>query len=151
MANYNKVILAGNLTREPQLSYTANNTAVCEFGLAINRRWRGQDGNVQDETCFVDCQLYGRQAETFNQYMSKGRPVLLEGRLRYRQWTTPEGDRRSKLSVLVERFVFIDTRAAAGAGTPEPPGAAPAEPRPAPSEPVGAGPDSASPADDDPL
>ncbi len=128
MANYNKVILAGNLTREPQLSYTANNTAVCEFGLAINRRWRGQDGNMQEETCFVDCQVYGRQAETFNQYMSKGRPVLAEGRLRFGQWTTPQGDRRSKLSVVVERFQFLGARGEPGTPPPEP--AAPSQQAP---------------------
>jgi single-strand DNA-binding protein len=107
VANYNKVILMGNLTRDPQLSFLPSSTPVCEFGLAINRRWRGQDGNLQDETCFVDCSVYGRQAETFNQYMSKGKPVLVEGRLRLRQWEAQDGQKRSKLSVVVERFQFV--------------------------------------------
>ena len=107
MASFNRVILMGNLTRDPQLSYLPSNTAVCEFGLAMNRKWRGQDGNLQDETCFVDCSVYGRQADTFNQYMTKGRPVMVEGRLRLRQWETPEGQRRSKLSVVVDSFQFL--------------------------------------------
>lgn len=107
MAGYNRVILMGNLTRDPQLSVLPSNTPVCEFGLAINRRWRGQDGNMQDEVCYVDCSAYGRQAETFNQYMTKGRPVLVEGRLRLRQWETEDGQKRSKLSVVVERFQFV--------------------------------------------
>ena len=81
MANYNRVILAGNLTRDPQLSYTPSNTPICKFGMAINRRWRDQQGNMQEETCFVDCTAFGRTAETINQYMSKGRPILVEGRL----------------------------------------------------------------------
>jgi len=85
MANFNKVILAGNLTRDPQLSYLPSNTPVCEFGMAINRKWRGQDGQMREEACFVDLRIFGRQAETFNQYMSKGRAVLVEGRLRLDQ------------------------------------------------------------------
>ena len=108
MANFNKVILAGNLTRDPQLSYTAiKNMAVVEFGMAINRRWKGADGNQKDETCFVDCRCFGRAAETLNQYMSKGRPLLIDGRLDYQQWTTPEGQKRSRLMVIVERFEFL--------------------------------------------
>ncbi len=107
MANFNKVILAGNLTRDPQLSYLPSNTPVCEFGMAINRKWRGQDGQMRDETCFVDLRVYGRQAETFNQYMSKGRPVLVEGRLRLDQWEGKDGQKRSKLYVVVDSFQFL--------------------------------------------
>ncbi len=114
MANFNRVILMGNLTRDPQLSYTPNNTPVAEFGLATNRKWRTPDGQDREETCFVDCNVFGRQAETFNQYMSKGRPVLLEGRLRYSQWETQEGQKRSKLSVVVERFQFVGGRPGGG-------------------------------------
>jgi single-strand DNA-binding protein len=77
MANFNKVLLMGNLTRDPQLSYTPNQTAVVDFGLATNRRWTGQDGNQRQETCFVDCRAFGRQAENINKYLTKGRPVLL--------------------------------------------------------------------------
>jgi len=107
VADYNRVILIGRLTRDPQLSYTSSNTAVVEFGLATGRKWRGQDGQDHEETCFVDCNVFGRQAEVFNQYMTKGREVLVEGRLRFRQWETPEGQKRSKLSVTVESFRFM--------------------------------------------
>jgi single-strand DNA-binding protein len=118
MANYNRVILAGNLTRDPQLTVLPSNTPVCEFGLAVNRRWRGQDGQNREETCFVDCRLYGPQAETFNQYMSKGRSALVEGRLRLDQWETQDGQKRSKLSVVVERFQFLGS-ARGGSGSPQ--------------------------------
>ena len=113
MANYNKVILLGNLTRDPQMSYLPSQTPVCEFGLAVNRRWRGQNGEQREETCFVDCRCYGRQAETFNQYMSKGRPVLIEGRLQLDMWEGKDGQKRSKHRIFVERFQFIGP---AGAG-----------------------------------
>lgn len=79
MANFNKVILLGNLTRDPQLSYLPSNLPVIEFGMAINRRWRGQDGQMKEEVCFVDCRCYGRSAETINQYVKKGNPLLVEG------------------------------------------------------------------------
>lgn len=139
MANYNKVILLGNLTRDPQLRYLPSNTAVCDFGLAVNRKYRGQDGEMRDETCFVDVDVFGKQAETISQYMSKGRPLLVEGRLRYRQWTTEDGQKRSKLSVVAEGFQFVGGRgeegtAPARAGAPR--GArneAPAEDEPPPS------------------
>ena len=107
MASFNRVVLMGNLTRDPQLSYTASNTAICKFGIATNRKWKGSDGNMQEEVCFVDCTLFGRGAETFNQYMSKGRSVLVEGRLHFGQWSTPEGEKRSKLDVVVENFTFV--------------------------------------------
>jgi single-strand DNA-binding protein len=106
-ASFNRVILAGNLTRDPQLSYTPNNTPVCEFGLAINRRYKDRDGNRQEEVCFVDMNAFGRQAEVLNQYMAKGRGLLVEGRLRLRQWTNREGQNRSKLDVVVENFTFL--------------------------------------------
>ena len=83
MANYNKVILVGNLTRDPQMTYLPSQMPVVEFGLAVNRRWRGPDNQQREETCFVDCRAYGRQAETINQYMNKGKPILVEGRLQY--------------------------------------------------------------------
>lgn len=107
MANFNKVILVGNLTRDPQLSYLPSNTPVCEFGLAINRKWKSPEGEMREETCFVDCRIFGRRAEPFNQYMSKGRPTLVEGRLRYEQWEGKDGQKRSKLSVVVDNFEFL--------------------------------------------
>ncbi len=107
MASYNRIILVGNLTRDPQLSYTPANTAVCKFGIATNRRWKDREGNSREDVCFVDCALFGRSAETFNQYMAKGRPVLVEGRLTLNQWTTPEGEKRSKHEIFVENFTFL--------------------------------------------
>lgn len=110
MANFNKVILAGNLTRDPELSYTSSSTAICKLGMAINRNWKGQDGEKREETCFVDLTAFGKQAETLNQYMKKGRPLLIEGRLQFSQWTSQEGQKRSKLQVVIETFQFLDGR-----------------------------------------
>lgn len=107
MASYNRIVLMGNLTRDPQLSYTPNNTAVCKFGIATNRKWKDRDGGDREDVCFVDCTLFGRGGEVFNQYMSKGGPVLIEGRLSLSQWTTPEGEKRSKHEVIVENFQFL--------------------------------------------
>lgn len=117
MANFNKVILAGNLTRDPQLSYLPSGTPVCEFGLAINRRWKSQQtGEMREDTCFVDCRAFGRQAETLNQYMSKGRGLLVEGRLKFDQWEGKDGQKRSKLSVVADSFQFLDSPQGGGGG-----------------------------------
>jgi single-strand DNA-binding protein len=116
MANFNKVLLMGNLTRDPQLSYTPNQTAVVDFGLATNRRWTGQDGNQRQETCFVDCRAFGRQAENINKYLTKGRPVFIEGRLTYEAWTAQDGTKRSRHRVTVENFQFLS---GAGPGAPD--------------------------------
>ncbi len=116
MASYNRIVLLGNLTRDPQLSYTPANTAVCKFGIATNRKWRDRDGETREEVCFVDCTVFAKGAEVFNQYMSKGRPVLVEGRLQFQQWTTPEGDKRSKHEVIVENFTFVGGRGGEGGG-----------------------------------
>ena len=124
MANFNKVILAGNLTRDPQLSSLPSNTPVCEFGMAINRRWRGQDGQTREETCFVDLTAFGKQAETFKQYMTKGQAVLIEGRLKYDAWEGKDGTKRNKLRVVVDRFQFLGAPGADGSR----PGAAAAGP-----------------------
>ena len=121
MANLNRVILAGNLTRDPQLSYTPSNTPVCKFGMAINRQWTDRgSGEKREETCFVDLTAFGRTAETINQYLRKGRGILVEGRLHFSQWTNPEGQKRSKLEVIVDQFQFLggprDAQSGAGAG-----------------------------------
>lgn len=116
MASFNKVILLGNLTRDPELRYLPSNTAVCDFGLAINRRYRDRDGNQREETCFVDISAFGRQAETLNQYMAKGRPLLVEGRLKFDSWTGQDGQKRSKLSVVVDNFQFVGGREDGGGG-----------------------------------
>jgi len=109
MANYNKVFLMGNLTRDPQLRYTPNKQAVCDFGIAINRKWKGADGQMHEEVCFVDCTAWAGRAETLAKYLSKGRPLFVEGRLNYRTWDGPDGKKRSKLDVVVEQFQFIDS------------------------------------------
>ncbi len=115
MANFNKILLMGNLTRDPQLSYTPNQTAVVDFGLATNRRWTGPDGTQRQETCFVDCRAFGRHAENINKYLTKGRLILIEGRLSFDSWTAQDGTRRSKHRVTVENFQFLPGAGAAGA------------------------------------
>ena len=106
LASYNKVILMGNLTRDPQLSYLPSQTAVCEFGLAVNHKWKS-DGEQREETCFIDCRIYGKSAETFKQYMAKGRPVLVEGRLQFDTWEGKDGQKHSKHRVFVQNFQFL--------------------------------------------
>ncbi|MBN2456751.1 MAG: single-stranded DNA-binding protein [Sedimentisphaerales bacterium] len=107
MANFNKVFLMGNLTRDPQLSYLPSQTAVVDFGLAVNRRWTGQNGQAKEETCFVDCRAFGRLAENINKYLSKGRPLFVEGRLTFDSWTAQDGTKRSKHRVTIENFQFL--------------------------------------------
>ncbi|MCB9850752.1 MAG: single-stranded DNA-binding protein [Phycisphaerales bacterium] len=117
MTNFNKVILAGNLTRDPELSYTAGNTAICKFGMAINHKWRDRNsGENREDTCFVDCVAFGRGGETINQYMNKGRPLLVEGRLKYSQWEAQDGGKRSKLEVVVDNFQFLGGGGQGGGG-----------------------------------
>jgi len=145
MANYNRVILAGNLTRDPELAYTASGTALCKFGMAINRTWTDRQTNEKrEETCFVDCTAFGRTGENINQYMTKGRPLLVEGRLQFSQWTNQEGQKRSKLAVVAENFTFLGgprpqegaqpAQAAASSSAPAPP---PDDGSPGPSDDYG--------------
>lgn len=110
MPNLNRVMLMGNLTRDPELRYLPSNTPVVNVGLAINRKWKNQQGEPQEETTYVDCEAFGRSAEVINQYLRKGRPVFIEGRLRLDQWQDREGQNRSKLKVVVENFQFVDSR-----------------------------------------
>ncbi|MBN2584850.1 MAG: single-stranded DNA-binding protein [Planctomycetes bacterium] len=114
MANYNKVFLIGNLTRDPQLRYTPNQMAVCDIGLAVNRRSRSSSGEQRDETCFVDITAWGKQAETLSKYVTKGRQLFIEGRLTYDQWEGQDGQKRSKLKVTLENFQFLDSAGAGG-------------------------------------
>lgn len=98
----------GNLTRDPELRYTPKGTAVAKLGLAVNRSWRNAEGQQQDETTFVDVDAFGKQAETLGQYMQKGRPILVEGRLKLDQWEDKNtGQNRSKLGVILEKFSFV--------------------------------------------
>ena len=109
-ANFNKVILAGNLTRDPELRYTPKGLAIVKIGLAINRKWRSESGEMKDETTFVDVDAFGKTAETIGQYLKKGRPILIEGRLRYETWDDKTtGAKRSKLGVVMDSFQFIDS------------------------------------------
>ena len=111
MASYNRVILMGNLTREPELKYLPSGTAVARLGLAVNRTYTDrQSGEKKEEVCFVDLSAFARTAEVMNEYLQKGNPVLVEGRLQFQQWETDDGQRRSKHEVIVERFEFVGGR-----------------------------------------
>ena len=108
--NFNKIILAGNLTRDPQTSYLPSQTPVADFGLAINRKWKSQEGQVQEETCFVECRAFGKLALNIVQYVKKGSPILVEGRLKLEVWTDKNTQqKRSRHSVVVERSQFLGT------------------------------------------
>jgi single-strand DNA-binding protein len=130
MANFNKVILAGNLTRDPELKYTSKGTAIARITIAINRSWKTETGEGKEEVTFVDIDAFGKQAETIGQYFKKGRPILVEGRLRLDQWDDKQtGQKRSRLGVVLEGFQFLDSgnRTEGGAESPRArPAAAPA-------------------------
>jgi len=121
MANFNKVILAGNLTRDPELRYTPKGTAIARLGLALNRSYTTETGEKKEEVTFVDVDAFARQAEVIAQYMRKGRPILIEGRLRLDQWEDKNThQKQSKLKVVLESFSFLDSRGAEAApGGPE--------------------------------
>jgi len=129
MASFNKVILVGNLTRDPELRYTPKGMAIAKIGLAVNRVWRNEAGETKEEVTFVDVDVFGRTAENVGQYMRKGRPILVEGRLRLDQWDDKQtGQKRSRLGVVAETVQFLGSPAGAeGGGAP----AAPRAPRPA--------------------
>ena len=116
MASYNKVLLMGNLTRDVELKSIAGNQSVAEIGLAVNRRFRTKEGEDREETTFVDCEAWGRTAEVMKQYLSKGRPVFIEGRLKLDQWTDKDGQKRSKMRVVIESFQFMGTPTGGGGG-----------------------------------
>ena len=135
MASFNKVIIAGNLTRDPELRYTPKGTAVAKIGLAVNRTWLGEDGQKKEEVNFIDVEAWGRQAEVIGQYMKKGRPLLVEGRLKLDTWEDKNTkQKQSKLKVVLESFSFIDSnrgdteQAGRSAPASRPAAAAPAEP-----------------------
>ena len=119
MANFNKVLLVGNLTRDPELKHTPSNQAVAQIGLAGNRQYNTKDGEKREETTFVDCEAWGRTAEVMCQYLAKGRPVLVEGRLKLDQWQDKDGNNRSKLKVVIENFQFVGGREGGGGGAPQ--------------------------------
>ena len=114
-ASLNKVLLIGNLTRDPEVKYTPKGTAVCDLGLAINDSYKAQDGTIKETVTYVDIEVWGRQAETCKQYLTKGRPVFVEGQLRLDQWEQ-EGQKRSKLKVRADRVQFLGGGGAGGGG-----------------------------------
>jgi len=117
MASFNQVILMGNLTRDPVLKYLPSQTQVVEFGIASSRKFKGQNGEEREDTAFVECTAFGRTAEVINQYFTKGKPIFVQGRLKYDSWEDKNGGgKRSKLSVVVETFQFIGGRDGAGGG-----------------------------------
>ena len=118
MANYNKVILVGNLTRDPQTSYLPSQTPVVEFGLAVNRKWKDQSGQPREEVCFIDCRAYGRTAEIIQQYLTKGKQALIEGRLQFDTWEGKDGTKRSKHRVFVENMQMLGAPGGGGGGAP---------------------------------
>jgi single-strand DNA-binding protein len=122
MASFNRVILAGNLTRDPEVRYTPKGTAVAKISLAINRTYTTESGEKKEEVSYVDVEAWGRQAETLAQYMKKGRPLLVEGRLKQDTWEDKNThQKQSKLKVVLESFMFIDSKGANQAGGPDAP------------------------------
>jgi single-strand DNA-binding protein len=138
MASFNKVILVGNLTRDPELRYTPKGTAIAKIGLATNRRWTTETGEQREEVTFIDVEAFGKQAETIGNYFKKGRPILVEGRLKLDQWDDKQtGQKRSRLGVVLEAFQFLDSNRAEGSDAPRPARAAapgPVTPPPAGGE-----------------
>lgn len=117
MASYNRIILVGNLTRDPQLRYLPNQTPVVDIGLAVNHRYRTAAGEDREETMFIDCTAFGKQAEIINQYCQKGRPLLVEGRLKLDTWDDKQtGQKRSKHKVNIDNFQLLGGRQEGGPG-----------------------------------
>jgi single-strand DNA-binding protein len=110
MASFNRVILMGNLTRDPEIKYLPSQTVVCNFSLAVNRHWKDAAGEAREEVLFVDCAAFGKTGQTIGESLTKGRPIHVEGRLKFEQWEQEDGQRRSKIRVVVEQFRFVDRK-----------------------------------------
>ena len=108
--SYNRVILVGNLTRDPELSYTPSKVAICKFSIAVNRKWKDRDGNAQEEVSYVDLTAFNRTAEVIAEHMTKGRQILAEGRLKQDRWADKDGKNRNKIGVVVDSFQFVGGR-----------------------------------------
>ena len=128
MTSFNKVILLGNLTRDPEVRYTPNGAAVAGFAIAVNRRYK-QGAETKDEVSYFDIVVFGKQAENTQQYLHKGDSVLIDGRLQQRRWETEDGQKRNKIEVVAQSLNFMPKRSGTSAG----PGR---EPEPAPESPV---------------
>lgn len=118
MSSYNRVILMGNLTRDPEVRYTQNDMAICKLGLAVNRRFKdGQTGEWREEPTFVDITIFGKRGEAFAKYHAKGRPAFIEGSLRFDSWEDKEGNKRSKLYVVADEWQFVGSGGGGGDGS----------------------------------
>jgi len=117
MASLNKVFLIGNLTRDPELRMTPKGTAICTFGLAVNRQFRDEAGGTREETTFVDLEAWGKTGELVSKYLTKGSPAMIEGRLRFDSWESKTGEKRNKLKVVVDNVQFLSSRGG-GEGAP---------------------------------
>ncbi len=154
MANFNKVIIAGNLTRDPELRYTPKGSAITDIGIAVNRSWKSETGETKEEVTFVDVTAYARTAEVIAQYLKKGRPILVEGRLKLDSWDDKQtGQKKSKLKVICENFQFLDSGTGQReTGAPSAPSQPRPRPAPAPTSPAAATPGEGAdemPAEDD--
>lgn len=150
MASFNKVILVGNLTRDPELRYTPKGTAVARLGLAVNRQWKTDTGEAREEVTFIDIDAFGRQAEVIGQYCKKGRPLMIEGRLKYDTWEDKQtSQKRSKLSVVLESFQFLGDGGGNRGGAEGAPAGAPARRASTAAEPPAAADSEGPPLDDD--
>ncbi|MBL9176213.1 MAG: single-stranded DNA-binding protein [Verrucomicrobiales bacterium] len=152
MASYNKVILLGNLTRDPELRYTPKGTASARLGLAVNRSYKTDTGETREEVTFVDIDAWGKQAELIAQYLRKGNPLFVEGRLKLDQWDDKtSGQKRSAIRVVMENFQFVGGRAEGrpAGGPPSSGHSAPASPASAPASGGDSGHDGPPPEEDD--
>jgi single-strand DNA-binding protein len=128
MASFNKVILIGNLTRDIELKYLPKGTAVCNLSLAVNRRWKNEAGEEKEDVYFAECKAFGKQAETIAQYVKKGHPLMVEGRLTREEWDDKKtGEKRSTTRIMIETFQFLKGRDEGAAPAPR------REPAPAPA------------------
>lgn len=141
MASFNRVILVGNLTRDPEVRYLESGTAVCDMSLAVNETFKNRDGEQVEQTCFVDIVVWARQAETCGEYLHKGSSALVEGRLQLDKWESKQGEPRSKLRVRADRVQFLgsprggaEMRDSRGGDAPQPRPAAPARRQSPPPE-----------------
>lgn len=116
MASFNKVILMGNLVADPEMRVTPGGMSICKFTLAVNRQFNTKDGEQREEVAYVDVDSFGRSAEVISKYLTKGNPILVEGRLRQDKWETPQGEKRSKLMVVCETFKFVGGREGENSG-----------------------------------
>ena len=150
MASLNKVLLIGNLTRDPEVRMLPSGRSVCKFGLAINRNFKDAEGNRREETTFVDVESFGPRGEALARFFSKGKPIFVEGRLKLDQWESQTGEKRSKLLVDLENWEFVGAKQDSYEGQPRETTSSASQTTPAPSDDTNAAPDSSSPPAGDP-